>query len=608
MKSLIIILFSLLFVTALPAQPKQGDIIASRVDALLKKMTLDEKIGQMTQPDYWAISSSANDVIKYSIGSVIWGGNTELVDITPKGWKKTCDSLQALTQKTRLRIPLLFGIDAVHGHNNVNGAVIFPHNIALGATRNPLLVEKIGMVTAREIKGTGIQWDFAPCVAVVRNERWGRTYESFGEDPSLVAEMGTAFLKGMQGDTLSGDGSALACVKHFIGDGGTTNGKDQGNTDCDEQTLRRIHLPGYIEAMKAGAKSIMVSFSSWNGNRMHGHKYLLTNLLKGELKFDGFVVSDWGGINQLPGDLKDDIEQSINAGLDMVMIPNRSESSYGILDFINTTKELVKENKISKARIDDAVRRILKVKFEMGLFENRFTDNSLTAEVGSSAHREVAREAVRQSLVLLKNNNAVLPLPKNVKSILVSGSKADDIGMQCGGWTINWQGRRGNVIAGGTTILQAIKNTVEKTTTVKYSADGSNADSGDVAIVVVGEEPYAELFGDREDLKLSDEDIALVEKIQAKKIPIVVILLSGRPMIINSTLEKSDAFIAAWLPGTEGQGIADVLFGDYAPTGKLPHSWPRNMNQIPINVGDKNYDPLFPFGFGLTYKIEKASK
>jgi beta-glucosidase len=608
MKSISAAILMVAFVSILNAQSKTGSDVESRVNALLAKMTLEEKIGQMTQPDYWAVSSTPNDIIKYSIGSIIWGGNTELPDITAKGWKEVCDSLQALTQKTRLRIPIIFGIDAVHGHNNVNGAVIFPHNIALGATRNPQLVEKVGMVTANEIKGTGIQWDFAPCIAVARNERWGRTYESYGEDPALVAELGTAYVKGMQGKKLSGNGSVLACIKHFIGDGGTTNGKDQGNTDCDEQTLRRIHLPGYIEAMKAGAKSIMVSFSSWNGNRMHGHKYLLTNLLKGELKFDGFLSSDWGGINQLPGDLKDNIEQSINAGLDMIMIPNRSESNYGIMEFVNTTKELVKENKISKARIDDAVRRILRVKFEMGLFENRFTDKSLTAEVGSPAHREVAREAVRQSLVLLKNDNAVLPLQKNAKSILVAGSKADDIGMQCGGWTINWQGRRGSYVSGGTTILQAIKNSVTNTTKIKYSADGSGSDSGDIAIVVIGEEPYAELFGDRENLKLSNEDIDLVEKIKAKNIPVIVVLLSGRPMIINSTLEKSNAFIAAWLPGTEGEGIADVLFGDFTPTGKLPHSWPRMMSQIPINIGDKDYEPLFPYGFGLTYEIDKAMK
>ena len=587
---------------------QQQQSVSSRVDALLKKMTLEEKIGQMTQADYDAVKQHPEDIIKYSLGSILWGGSSEVSDVTAKGWAEVYDSLQALSLKTRLKIPIIFGIDGVHGHNNVSDAVIFPHNIGLGASHNPELVEKVAMVTAQEIRGTGIQWDFSPCVAVARNERWGRTYESFGEDPALVAALGAAYVKGMQGADISGNTATLACVKHYMGDGGTTNGKDQGNTEVNEAALRAIHLPGYVEAIKAGAQSMMPSYSSWNGIKMHGNKYLLTDVLKGELGFKGFLVSDWAAIDQLSPKYEYGIEQSINAGLDMAMIPNGQGQPNSYVDFITLVKKLVKEKRIPMSRIDDAVRRILTVKFEMNLSKNLFVDKTLLARVGSKEHRAVAQEAVRQSLVLLKNDNAVLPLSKSTKKIFVAGKGADDIGIQCGGWTIAWQGKEGNVVTGGTTILQAIRNTVSKETEVTYSVDGSNADSNGTAVVVVGESPYAEMFGDRTDLSLSKDDAAIVDRMKAKGIPVVVILISGRPMIINSTLEKSSAFVAAWLPGSEGQGVADVLFGDYAPTGKLPHSWPKSMEQIPINIGDKEYDPLFPYGFGLTYEMNKAMK
>lgn len=605
MKYLIAPIFFCLLTLTVDAQQKSNN---AKVDALMKKMTLEEKIGQMMQVDYEAIKTSPEDIISLNLGSILWGGNSEIIDLSPKGWAACYDSLQRLSEKQRLKIPIIFGIDAVHGHNNVMGAVIFPHNVGLGATRNAELVEKVGMVTAAEMKGTGIQWDFAPCVAVARNERWGRTYESFGEDPVLVKELGAAYLRGMQGANLSDKNSALACVKHYVGDGGTTNGKDQGNTEVDEATLRAIHLPGYVEAISSGAKSIMASYNSWNGNKLHGHKYLMTDVLKGELQFTGFIVSDWAGIDQLSPNFKYAIEQSINAGLDMVMLPNGRGKKNSYQDFARLLKELVKEKKIEMNRIDDAVRRILLVKYEMGLFDNRYTDKELTETIGSAEHRSVAREAVRQSMVLLKNNNNILPLSKNAARLHVAGSGANDIGMQCGGWTIDWQGKKGNVTPGGTTIFEGIKNTVSKNAKVSFSVDGSGADSTDIGIVVVGEEPYAEMFGDRADLALSATDAAVIDRMKAKGIPVVVVLLSGRPMIINSSLEKSDAFVAAWLPGTEGQGIADVLFGDYVPTGKLPHSWPKSMNQIPINIGDKEYDPLFPFGYGLTYPAEKAMK
>lgn len=578
------------------------------VTALMKKMTLEEKIGQMTQVDYEAVKSSPKDIITYSLGSILWGGNSEIVDVTPRGWAECYDSLQRLSEKTRLRIPILFGIDAVHGHNNVNGAVIFPHNVGLGASRDAAAVQKAAEITAREMRGTGVHWAFAPCVAVARNERWGRTYESFGEEPDLVRKLGAAHVKGLQGASLAGKNTALACVKHYVGDGGTTNGKDQGNTEVDEATLRALHLPGYIDAIEAGALSVMVSYNSWNGNKMHGNRYLITDVLKGELKFRGLVVSDWSGIDQLSPNYAYAVEQSINAGLDMVMIttgpgrPNNYES------FIRTLTKLVKAKTVSMARIDDAVRRILTVKMEMGLFESRYSDAALLAEVGSPAHRDAARDAVRRSLVLLKNQGGLLPLRADARRIVVAGRSADDIGAQCGGWTIDWQGKRGPVVTGGTTVLQAVKRSVSNPSAVVHSPDGALADSGDVAVVVVGEDPYAEMFGDREDLALAPEDVAVVERLAAKGVPTVVVLLSGRPMIVGPALEKSTAFVAAWLPGTEGDGVADVLFGRYAPTAKLPHSWPRSMKQVPVNVGDKQYDPLFPYGFGLTYDGAKALK
>ena len=583
------------------SESKKEKMIDKKVDSLLAKMTLGEKIGQMTQVDYDAIKQNTGDISKFSLGSILWGGNSEPPDLSPKTWADIYDDYQNIALKTRLAIPMIFGIDAVHGHNNVDGAVIFPHNIGLGATRNPNLVEKVGRITAEEIAGTGINWNFAPCIAVSRNIRWGRTYESYGEDPALVGKLGAAYIKGLQGKSLDGKTSILACAKHFLGDGGTTNGKDQGNTECNEQTLRKIHMAGYVDAIKAGAKSIMVSYSSWNGQKMHGNKYLLTDVLKGELGFKGFLVSDWAAIDQLSPNYKSDVEQSINAGLDMIMIPNAPGQKNNYVDFINALKELVNENKIPMSRIDDAVSRILKVKYELGLFEHTLTDRTLTEKVGSVEHRQVARDAVRQSLVLLKNNGKILPLSKKIKHVHVAGKSADDIGNQCGGWTIIWQGKSGNVISGGTTILQAIKNTVSKNTKVTYSLDGSGAEGADVCVLVIGEKPYAEMIGDRDDLSLDKEDIGALAKAKSSGVPVVIILVSGRPMLIEPALNDSKAFIAAWLPGTEGQGIADVLFGNYKPTGKLSHSWPRTMDQIPINVGDTKYDPLFPYGYGLSF-------
>ncbi|HCY77998.1 MAG TPA: beta-glucosidase [Ignavibacteriales bacterium] len=577
-----------------PSSPNdQLPSVSERVNSLLSQMSLDEKIGQMTQAERGALQN-ITDIKTYFLGSLLSGGGSAPSTNSPQAWADMYDYFQYYALQTKLKIPLIYGIDAVHGHNNVFGATIFPHNIGLGCTRNPQLIEQAARVTAEEVSGTGIDWTFAPCIATVRDERWGRTYEGFGETAELSVMMADAMVRGFQGSNLSDYGNILACAKHFLGDGGTQGGDDQGNVIADEQTIRRLHLQGFISAINAGVKSIMISYSSINGQKMHGSKYWITDVLKDELGFKGFVVSDWQGIDQLPGDYKSDIETSINAGIDMVMVPNN------YIEFIQYLKELVNENRVSIERIDDAVRRILTVKFELGLFEKPFTDRSLTPNVGSTAHRSVARQCVRESLVLLKNENNFLPLSKNINHILVAGKNGLDIGNQCGGWTISWQGNSGDITT-GTTVYQGIKNAVPSSTTVSYSFNGSSTQGADVAVVVVGETPYAEGNGDRNDLSLSSEDITTINNIKNAGIPYVIILISGRPMIITNELADCNAFVAAWLPGTEGQGIADVLFGDYNFTGKLSHSWPRSMNQIPINIGDANYDPLFPYGFGLSY-------
>ncbi len=573
----------------------------AKADDLLKAMTLDEKIGQMTQADLKAIKDQ-NDITRFALGSVLSGGDSDPDDITPAGWARTHDELQSYALKSRLKVPLIYGIDAVHGHNNVDGAVIFPHNVGLGATRDPGLVEKAARVTALELVGTGIRWAFAPCLAVARDERWGRTYESFGENPELVREIGAAAVRGLQGPTLGDTTSVLACAKHFLGDGGTTHGVDQGNTQCDLATLKKIHLPGYLGAFQAGAGSVMPSYSSWNGKKMHGNRDLLTGLLKQELGFSGFIVSDWAAIDQLSRDYKTAIEHSINAGLDMVMIPSGPGQRNNYVDFIRLLKELVREGKVPESRIDDAARRILLVKARMHLFDHPCSDPSLTSAVGSAEHRQVARQCVQKSLVLLKNEKRVLPVSKQARRIVLVGKAADDLGIQCGGWTIAWQGKTGRVTQGGTTLLAAMKQAVPSGTEVVHSPDGSGAAGADAVIVVIGERPYAEMRGDRRDLSLPAEDLAALKTAKAAGVPVATVVYSGRPVLLGPVLESSDAVLAAWLPGTEGAGIADVLLGDVKPTGKLPHSWPRSMDQVPCNLDDGTAaDPLFPYGYGLSY-------
>ena len=586
-------------------------ISCSTIDGEVKKlvlsMTLEEKIGQMTQVDYRYLADKA-DIGKYFLGSILSGGGSTPPTNQPSSWVDLYNSFQGEALKTRLKIPLIYGIDAVHGHNNVLGATMFPHNIGLGCTNDKALVQEIAAATAAEVKATGLDWTFAPCVAVAQDERWGRTYESYSEDSKIVTELGVASTIGYQGRTLDKN-SVLACAKHFVGDGNTVFGTgtnwykiDRGDVVLDEEELRSKYIKPFQESIKMGVGSIMVSYNSWKGEKLHGHKYLINDVLKKELKFGGIVVSDWAGINELDKDYKTCIIQSINAGIDMNMVPgslNSDDNSYD--DFIRLAIESVKEGSIPMERIDDAVSRILKIKKKLGLFDKPIKAPKNIDVVGSKKHRDLARKSVRKSLVLLKNEGDILPLNKNSGKITLVGEHADNIGYQSGGWTIHWQGGSGDITP-GTTILDAFKSAVDDSNSIHYSKYGDNLLNPDVVVVVVGEKPYSEGVGDRESLHLSDEDIKLLKKVKNSNLPHVVILISGRPMIINESLTESDAFVAAWLPGSEGKGISDVIFGDYNFTGKLSMTWPKSMNQIPINYGDSNYDPLFQFGFGLSYK------
>jgi beta-glucosidase len=591
-----------------PVARKKLSAYDAEAKALLAKMTLEEKVGQMTQAEQEKLSD-VKDIQTYFLGSLLSGGSSDpKAGNSLQAWTDMYDGYQKIAVQTRLKIPILYGVDAVHGHNNVLGAVVFPHNVGLGATRDAKLVEEIGRITAEEVRATGIQWAFAPCVAVARDERWGRSYESFSEDPALVAELGAAAVRGLQGADLKDPLRVLACAKHYVGDGGTSWNSaphlaaqgarlDQGDTRLSEAELRRIHLAGYPAAIAAGVGSIMPSYNRWNGEKASGSKRLLTDILKTELGFEGFLISDYNALDQLAGDRRAQVKQSINAGMDMVMVPEKYKEFYAAL------KDLAEKGEVPISRIDDAALRILRVKFAMGLMDagrSPLADRSLQARLGSPAHREVARRAVRESLVLLKNDRKTLPLSKTAKRIVVAGKNADDIGNQSGGWTIDWQGKSGPIVPGGTTILAALK-AAAKGGEVTFSKDGSGAAGADVGVVVVGETPYAEFKGDREDLSLDKEDLAAIANVKKAGIPVVVVVVSGRPLILGDALTQADALVAAWLPGTEGQGVADVLFGDYKPTGKLSVTWPRSMAQIPINVGDAKYDPQFAYGFGLTY-------
>ena len=589
-----------------PAKVKPLSSYDPQVKTLLAKMTIQEKVGQMTQPDITALKDPS-DIENLFLGSLLSGGNADPKEGNSlEAWTNMYDEYQKHTSKTRLQIPILYGVDALHGHNNVLGAVIFPHNIGLGCTRNAALVEKIGRITAEEVRATGIQWAFAPCVTVPQDIRWGRTYEGYSSDPDLVKVLGEAAVRGLQRNDLSNPLGVLACAKHYLADGGTTFGTgtggrntlDQGNSEIDETTLRQVHLQGYITTVKAGVGTVMPSYSSWNGVKMSAQKYLLTEVLKKELGFEGFVISDYNAINQLDRDYKKATEITINAGMDMVMIAGRHR------EFVKDLLELVQEGKVPMSRIDDAVTRILRVKFAMGLMDknrSQLADRKLQKDFGSPAHRAVAREAVRESLVLLKNDNKALPISKNVARIHVAGKNANDLGNQCGGWTIDWLGKSGEVTPGGTTVLSAIKGAVSKSTQVTFSADGTGAEGATLGVVVIGEKPYAEGYGDRTNLALDQADQDAIANVKKAGIPVVVVLLSGRPMILGDALAKADAFVAAWLPGTEGQGVTDVLFGDFKPVGKLSFAWPKSMDQIPVKTGDTKTAVLFPLGYGLKF-------
>jgi len=566
--------------------------VEERVEDLLSRMTLDEKVGQMIQGER-ASSNILNNISTYCLGSILSGGGSTPDPNTPEAWADMFDNFQSSAMSTRLGIPIIYGIDAVHGHNNAYGAVIFPHNIGLGCTRDSILAEEIGRITAMEVSATGLNWTFAPCIAVARNERWGRTYESFGETPELAEMLGSAIIRGFQGDTIANPSSILACAKHYVADGGTTDGINTGNAEINEETLRAIHLPGYIKAVENNVATVMISFSSWNGVNCHGNYYLIDTVLKQELGFEGFVISDWDGIYHLNGSYSDKIETAINAGIDMTMTP------FDYIQFYTTLKNLVEEGYVSEDRINDAVRRILRIKFKMGLFERPYADRSLLDSIGTEANREVAREAVRKSLVLLKKKDGILPLSKENIDIFLAGEHADNLGYQCGGWTITWQGYGGDITI-GTTILEAMEEAAPSAD-ISYSESGELIDTtADIAVAVIGETPYAEGAGDITDLSIPDSTINLIRNIKNAGLPVVVILISGRPLIIESIIPYSDAIIAAWLPGTEGRGITDVLFGDYNPSGLLSHSWPAEMEDIPINLGDSAYNPLFEYGYGIT--------
>ncbi|CAA7036667.1 unnamed protein product [Microthlaspi erraticum] len=583
--------------------------VEARVKDLLSRMTLPEKIGQMTLIERTVASPAV--FTDFFIGSVLNAcGSWPFEDAKSSDWADMIDGFQRSALASRLGIPIIYGIDAVHGNNDVYGATIFPHNIGLGATRDADLIARIGAATALEVKACGAHWAFAPCVAAVRDPRWGRYYEGYGEIAQIVSEM-TSLVSGLQGQPpkehkngypfVAGRKNVVACAKHFVGDGGTNKGINEGNTILSYDKLERIHIAPYKKCIAQGVSTVMASYSSWNGNKLHSHYFLLTEILKQKLGFKGYVISDWEGVDRLsvpPGsNYRNCVKLAINAGIDMVMVPFKYK------EFIHDLIDLVASGEVTMARIDDAVERILRVKFVSGLFEYPLSDRSLLPTVGCKEHRELAREAVRKSLVLLKNEY-FLPLHRNAERILVVGKHADDLGYQCGGWTKKMYGQSGRITI-GTTLLDAIKATVGEKTEVIYEETPSKETLASwrrfsYAIVAVGEPPYAETPGDNSELIIPFNGSDMVTAV-AEKIPTLAILFSGRPMVLElQVLEKTRALVAAWLPGTEGQGIADVIFGDYEFRGKLPVSWFKSVDQLPLDIEANGYLPLFPLGFGLS--------
>jgi len=557
----------------LPYQ-NQALSIDMRVTDLLSRMTTAEKIGQMALIEKNSIIDG-NDIAKYGLGGLMSGGGIKPENNTPTGWLDMVNNFQSYSKKTRFSIPLLYGVDANHGHGNVPEATIFPHQIGLGASNDPELVKKIAKATAEEVSATGINWIYSPNLDIVEDTRWGRTYETFGSDPKRTGLLGAAYIDGLE-EINPHSFSIAATAKHYIANGATNWGSsinnnfflDQGDSTISDDELRRIHLEPFRQAVQSNVKSVMVGLNKWNGKKVSANKYLLTDILKNELNFQGFVVSDWYGIYEKELNKYKAMVTSINAGVDMVMLP------YNYKLFSTSMHYALANGDITQARLDDAVRRILKVKFEIGLFDNTGIEKTNLENIGSKAHKQLAREAVRKSLTLLKNNN-VLPVSKNNTTILVAGSAADNIGKQSGGWTVEWQGIDGNWIP-GTTILQGIQNMISSSTKIEYDIKGNFNNQqklADIGIAVVGENPYAEGWGDKENPTLSSEDIEAISNLRKHSKKIIVIIISGRPLDIKQYSPDWDAVIAAWLPGSEGQGVADVLFGDFPFTGTLPVKW-----------------------------------
>ncbi len=575
-----------------PSGPYPSQACLDRANSLLGQMTADEKYAQMLQMERAALTTAL--VTQYGVGSGLSQGGSAPSDNSPTGWADMADGYRQAALASRLKIPFLYGADEVHGVGTVKGAVVFPHNIGLGATRDNALLGKISTIIANETSGCGVDFVFAPVVAVARDERWGRTYESFGETPDLPSTMGAIMVNGLQFTSTGAPTGILANVKHYLGDGGTANGVNGGDTSGDETTLRAIHLAPYRAAIAAHAGSIMASYSSWQGTKMHINKTMITDVLKGELGFGGFVISDFNACFQLGLSNQDGLGQCLNAGVDMFMTYNQS-----IPTMLGYFAALVKAGTVAQSRVDDAVRRIVAVKCELGLFEaTGKVDRTLTAQVGSAAHRQVARQAVQESLVVLKNDGNLLPLAKTT-TVALGGKSADNTGNQCGGWTITWQGASGTV-PGATSVRQALEAALGASQ-VKYSADGKTTSGASVGIAVIGETPYAEGKGDSTDLSVAAADVSVVTTMKQAGLKTVVVLITGRPLILSLLAAYADAVVVAWLPGSEGAGITDIILGDAKPTGKLPQSWPSSMAQIPINYGDANYNPLYPYDYGLTY-------
>lgn len=587
--------------------------LEKKISDLLAKMDLNRKIGQMVQVNIG--NCTYEDIKKYHIGSVLNGGGSYPhgdKNARVKDWVAVADSFWlASMDDSVVHLPIIWGTDAVHGHNNVKGATIFPHNIGLGAANDPKLIKKIGEITAKEVAVTGLDWTFAPVIAVARDDRWGRTYESYSEYPDIVTRYAKEIIKGLQGNF--DEEHICATAKHFLGDGGTTYGIDRGDNRSTEQELIALHSQGYITAIKAGVQTIMVSYSSWNGKAMHEHAFLITEVLKKRWGFDGLVISDWNGIGQVEGCTNSDCPRAVNAGIDMFMVPFETDWKA----FIQNVKEQVTRGEVPISRIDDAVTRILRVKARAGLFEKPQPSKRKLANkeklLGSAEHRQVAREAVRKSLVLLKNKNSILPLSRTSR-ILIAGKSANCIQNQCGGWSVTWQGtdNTNQDFPKGTSVLEAVKKIVKNVT---FDETGRSAKKGkyDIAIVVIGETPYAEYSGDikgaltLEHARTCPEDLKVLDSIKNSGIPIVTIFISGRPLYVNKEINRSDAFIAAWLPGTEADGITDVIFKNekgavnHDFSGKLSFSWPCSPCQTSINKDDAEYNQVFPYGFGLTY-------